>query len=447
MKILIVGGGSIGYITAEYFMNGGHDVTVVESDMARVKLIQHQLDVNVVVGRGTDFKILKDADIDNTKLFLALTDEDEVNIIACVFAKSAGVPMKLARLNETIHLPKESIQALREVGVDEIVDTEQSLIHEIAKITMMPGTTDVKHFMDREFVVAVFSFSRTSPFYGKKLKDIKIPVPFVPIGFKKINGFQAYDEETIINEYVYIYVGCEEKYLKKLHKAFLPESKPVKHVMIFGSGYKNRDTNIALAKLLGEKGIKDIKLVLDNKQEAGALSADTDFPVFFGDPSNPLFAKREQIENEDMFIAISDNFEKNLFSCAMAYNENVPYTISLVRHPEHVNFVSAVPLTAFMNPAMVTANKIMKYGLIEDVVSRNIINYNQIECLEFVVREKSRLIDKKLSDLPIKISRVIAIRRDQEFLEINNTTVLKERDHVLVYLINKEIEKIKKMVI
>src|SRR3989339_282734 len=394
MNIIIIGGGSSGYIIAEYFMREGHNVTVVEQDKKLVEIIRERLDVNVVHGQGADMAVLQEAGISQAELFLALTDGDEVNIIACTLAKYAGVPRKIARLNYSMKIGKATAVALRELGVDEIIDREQILRQENVGKTSFSGATDIKHFMDDLYTVGVFSFDRHSPYYGLKLKDIPLPFPHVTLGYTKISRFLPYDENVEINEFVYVYVGCETKYLELLHQALFPKVKPIRSAMIYRSGYRTVRATVRLAKALQNIGCRRITLVADQPDEAARLSSISPFPVIFGDPSTPLFTQQENLNKVDAFLALSANYERNLFACAVAYQIGVRYTISLVRYPEHVTFMVAAdgPLAA-----------------------------------------------KKIGAAPFKKSHFIAVRRGQEFVPITSNLIFRPYDRVLLLL--KDAEK------
>lgn len=446
MNILIVGGGSIGYIVAEYFSREGHNVTVIEQDDALIQGLQNALDVNVIRGTGSDIAILKAAGIDQARLFLALTDNDEVNIITCTYAKRAGVPVKIARLNQSIYLTRDSASALKDLGVDEIVDTEKIIIKEILKLVKYPGAADIKYFLDGKYAVAILSFNRDSVYYGKTLGEIPLNVSVLPLGYTKVSDFKPYDPVVIINEFLYVYYACRSKDLRLLHGALFPDARKIKRAMIFGSGYKTQDTNIDLGLALKEQGVHEINLVEENPKKAQHFSAQADFPVILGDPSKPSFAQTERLKDQDAYIALSDNFEKNLFSCSVAFKERVPYTISLVRYPEHVNFVSEIPLTSFINPALVSANKIMKYHRIDRIISRTILGYDQTECIEAVLSHKSKLVGKKIADLPLQNSRLLAIRRRKRFIDLQPDLVLKPKDHILFFLVEAEKEIVKDII-
>jgi len=443
MKILIIGGGSIGFITAEYFMKEGHDVTVIEHDAARVKTLQESLDIHVLQGKGTDLVVLKEAKVGDMQLFLALSDDDETNIIACSFARIMGVGKKIARVNNPYLLTAENTVALKELGVDEIVNTEQSIIQEVINMVRYPGATEVKQFLDREMTVVVFSFNRESPYYGKPLKTIEFDFPAIPLGYEQVSDLLPYNEEVIVNEFLYVYYACESKLLPRLHKKILPQTRAIRNVMIYGAGFKSSHTAGELGMAIKKEGVSRVELVMDDIKGAEVLSAKYPLPVILGDPSKPQFTKVENLRSTDLFIGLSSNFEKNLFACSIAYKEKVPYTIALVRYPEHTRFISAIPLTSLLNPAIGTANQIMHYHQADTITARAVITHEQAECLELMVSEQAKLCGMRMKDMPFTDSRVIGVRRQGKLATISEEFVFEARDQVLLFLVQGEAERFK----
>ena len=187
-------------------------------------------------------------------------------------------------------------------------------------------------------------------------------------------------------------------------------------------------------------------MIADCEQEAHYLSRHSQHPILLEDPSKPIFSKSDSLHNKDAFIAISGNFEKNLFSCLVAYQKNVPYTISFARYPEHVNFISTIPLTSFINPAMVAANKIMKYHKIDTIASRTILNFEQLECLEINTTKSTPICGQMIHDLPFKESRIIAIKRRNKLITGRGNTKIRSGDKVLLSIVEEEKHLLQKLI-
>jgi len=435
MKILIVGGGSVGFITAEYFKKEGHDVRVVEQRSVCVTALRERLKLPVVKGKGTDIMALRAAQIEDTDVFMALTDDDEVNIIACTLAKASDVKRRIARINDQSFLYKENALSLRELGVEETVDTEQTIVEDILKMVEHPGVTDVKYFLDGQLFMGTFSFNKKSAYYGQPLRNIKFPFPIYAFGYMKVSYFMPFDPDIIVNEFLYVTYGVEKKYLKEFYEILFPGQSKVKNVMIFGSGYKSRDSGCLLAKKLLKKGVETVTVVEENAGEAAYISEKNKFPVISADMAKPHMTGLHKETATDMFIAISDNFEKNLLSCSLAEREGVPFTVSMIKYPEYMRLLSTMPVTAFVNPALATANRIMRYHRPDEIITRTIINYGRAECLEILVTEKSKIAEKTVGEINIGAnSEIVAIKRGGRLQNFEEDFLIIPNDQVLFFL-------------
>lgn len=440
MNIFIVGGGSVGALTAEYFCKEGHDITIIEHDARRVKALQDQFDVRVVEGKGTDAALLNDSGLKEAQLFLALTDHDETNIIACTLAKFAGVPRRIARISDAQFMGQDRILSLRDLGVDEVVNTSDSLTQEILQFVEFPGMADIKYFLDRKIAVVKFGFGKNSSHYGKALGDIRLPGTTQTLGCAQVGGFRPFDPAATVNEFLYGYFACEAAQLGELHRNLAAGTQAINRVMIYGGGYKTRFMGGDLGLALKARGVSTVELIEEQEEEAKVLSARYPFKVLLDAPSTPHFARTGNLEGLDLFIGISPNFEKSLYACAVAHRQGAPFTLALVRYPEHTAFVSAIPLTTFLNPAIVTANKILKYHQADTIISRSILEYTQSECMEVLVTQSGRLAGMTLGDIKFGASRCLGILRDQQLLEPTNTLMLQVRDRALFMIDNSDAE-------
>lgn len=448
MKIMIIGGGSVGAIVAEFFSDEGHDVVVVEEKTENVQYLQNNLDVSVVEGNGTDANSLITGGIQDTQLFIALTDIDEINIIACSLAKHFGVAKKIARLNQNFLNISNSGSILKDLGIDEVLKPEDGLVDSICRLVEYPGLMDLQYFMEHNYVIAGFSFNSSSPFYGKSLSEIKLSSPAVILGYSQSSDFQPYNPDVLVNEFLCVYFGCETRYLPAIYRSLLPEHKPINNLMLYGAGFKSKLTSVAIAQRMAELG-KHTTIVLDNKKDIKTISSSTETPIMVADPLKFGFARAVDIKNQDYFVAMGDTFENNFFASSIAYNEKVPYITSLVRLPEHVNLISSLPITSFINPATVLANKVMKYHNLDHVVTRTILRYHQVECVEIVLDAEHPLIDslaKEGSEYGLKRSKVIAVWRNHQLINVEPDTKFTEDDRILLLLDYSEKKLLKNII-
>ncbi len=440
MNIFIVGGGTVGSVTAEYFSKEGHDVTIVEPDPARIRLLNDSLDISVVEGSGTDFSTMKEIGLGKADIFLALTDDDECNIIACSLARSQGARRRLARINDRQFIEPDNVLWLKENGIDDVVNTNESLTRMIQSLVRYPGMTDLQRFLNDKYAVAKFSFSKNSIHYGKRLDDLKFNFPVQKIGYEQVSSFKPYDGTVEINEFLYVYYGCERDRLSDLQRLLAGHIRTIKSVAIFGQGYKSTTAGAELGMALKKEGITTIELITEEDDVALQLSNKYPFSVIVDDPSRPHFAKSGNLQHVDLFLGYSDNFEKNIYACSVASREDVPYTFALVRYPEHTSFVSTIPLTSFLNAAIVTAHQILNEHQPTGIIARSIMEYKHVECVEILVAEDSALVGKPLAQLSFKNSQCISLMRGGDLIPLKEDMKIDEGDRLLLLIVNGEME-------
>lgn len=444
MNIIIIGGGTVGTIVAEYFSKEGNSVTVIDDNPARLRLLQDRMDITTIEGKGADHSVLENAGLKNTDFLLALTDSDETNIIACTMAKVSGVARRLARMNDAHFLGTHNLLSLRELGVDAIVNTSECLTREITKMMTMPGMTDIHACLEGELTIVKFSFHRGSVHEGKQLGEISFPFPCVPIGYQKIGDYSPYDPSVTVNEFVYGYYACATQDLQKLHAILAPDARTIRRVMLYGGGYKSRYGSGELGMALQQAGVDQIELITEDEEEARRFSARYPFPVMFDDPSRPHFAQTN-LRGADAFIGMSPHFERNLYACASAHREGVPYTIPFVRYPEHTALASFIPLTHFLNPAIVTANRVLRHHRADTVLSRTIVEYGQAECAEILIQQHHPLAGKTSAQIPLRHSRCIGVLRDRALLPLSDIhgTVFQSGDRLLLLVLNGDVDHLR----
>ena len=142
MNIVINGGGGVGEALAEILSHEHHDVTIIEPDQKRVGALLGEVDCEIVTGNGVSPAILREANVSEADIFLAVTDQDEVNLLSCLFARKAGCPRSIARVRNRAYVDDSTMSA-KELGIDQIINPDEEAAHEMARVLQNPGTTQV----------------------------------------------------------------------------------------------------------------------------------------------------------------------------------------------------------------------------------------------------------------------------------------------------------------
>ena len=186
MKILVIGAGAVGFNLARQLSKEGHDISVVERDLALVKRITEKLDVSVVSGSASSPAILEEAGIKNADMVLAVTNSDEINMVVCMLSHSYGVKTKIARIRNPEFTDEQSILRQNEFHIDHVVNPEKITINSILNIIGTPGSIYVADFTAGDILLRGFNVPPDAPIAGKKLWNSgksNLPIPSLSLPF------------------------------------------------------------------------------------------------------------------------------------------------------------------------------------------------------------------------------------------------------------------------
>jgi trk system potassium uptake protein TrkA len=437
MQINILGAGSVGFLVAEYFSKLHHEVFVIDSNLERLEYLQDHLDVQIISGEGTDLDVLHKAHLSECDLFFALTERDEINLIACKLAKHLKVPFKVARLNENFHLKPQNLKTFKSLGVDEVLNTEEIIIEEIISGLNYPNFRETKFFFNEQIALILIANTKEFDF----LKSVKEIHETNEVKIFTLHSAKAeianYEFNNAKNAESFIFI-CHKDKIPKIEKKLFPQSHKPKKAVIYGSGYKSEETCLKLADACLEIGITNVEILLEDIKQAEKLSRKSDYAFLIEDPLKPMFIKSESIKDKDVFIAISANFEKNLFACLIAAQKEIPLIFGLARYPEHINFTNKIPIKAMINPAIVSANKIMKLHKSSAIIDFSMMNFGSNFCLHFKISKESNLISLSPQKVGLKNSKIAAIKRDNQLFTPNGDYQFMAKDEILAIVVSEE---------
>ncbi len=182
MRVIIIGAGKVGYKLAEKLSEENHHVLIIEQNEDRRKILQENLDVLVSGGNGASPRVLADAGVTNTDLLVAVTDQDEVNMLACMVAKRAGVKKTVARVRSPEYVQKDQALFREWMGIDLLINPEMVTAMEILQILKTPAALDVEEFAGGLVRLLEVRLRSESSFANIPLKNLTLPPNILVIG-------------------------------------------------------------------------------------------------------------------------------------------------------------------------------------------------------------------------------------------------------------------------
>jgi trk system potassium uptake protein TrkA len=436
MKIIIVGGGKVGYTLAQQLSTEDYDITLVDNDADVLAHADETLDVMCIKGNGASVEILKSANVGESDVLLAVTDSDELNMICCVIGKKLGAKHTVARVRNTDY-SNEYKMLIEELELDLVINPEMDAAAEIAKMIQFPSATNVETFANNLIEMVEFRVLKTDPVANIKLMDLNkhLPSKVLFCAVRRDNEVFIPKGSFIFNPDDLIYVIGERSGITRFFKYLGRSSHKAKNVTIIGGSR----TSIYLTWLLEEMDLH-VKIIEINKERCLLLNdllAET--LIIHGDGTDQEILDNENIESADAIVALTDRDEENLISSLYAHQCGVQKVILKINRHNYFPIVKKLGLDCIISPKFITANNILRFvraldnsqGIAVEKLYR--ILEDKAEVAEFTAKNSPDLTDIKLQNLNLKKAVLIAaIVRNKKIIIPNGNDVIKERDKVIV---------------
>ncbi len=451
MNIIICGAGKVGFSISKQLSSQGHSVTVIDQSSEDIKKINDTQDVKGIVGRATLPSVLENAGAENTDMIIAVTRNDETNMVVCQLASSLfNISKKIARIRTKDFLEGKwnKLYNKSNIPIDVIISPEKEVAKSLFRRLEAPGALDNVPFGNNKVKMLEIAIEKSCPIINTPLKKLTEKFPnfranIVGLVRKEKFKFLKKDDKLIEGDNVYVVVSSDQ--LNEILKAFGHVEKTSKKILIIGGG----NIGLHLAKMLEENfdGAR-IKIIEKNKSRAEEIAAElTSSIVINGDALDEEILKEANLEESETVLALTNDDENNIMACVLAEKTGqTKRTIAIVNKSNYSLLQSSLNIDDLVDPRMTTVSRIMEHvhrGTIATVYS---LLDGEYEFIEAKVIEKSELLNKKIKDsnLPENV-RVGAIIRGEQVI-IPRSDFVFEKDDLVVLLANrdqlKEIENI-----
>ena len=397
MKIIVVGAGKVGYSVAQRLVQDEHDVYVIEQSPERIKNLENSLDVSLVQGNGSSLPLLREIGMDDVGMLIAVTDSDEVNLLACAVAKIAGIPRTIARVRDNDYLDAANKKVQDSLGVDLIINPEMVTAHEIMHVLQTPAALDVEDYASGAVRLMEFKMRHNVSYCGQTLKDITFPPSVLVVGILR-NGEMIIphgNSPLQAGDNVF-FLGARDSIAdiaKDFHEL---DRRAIKRVVLIGAGLIGRN----LAILLAESGYI-VKVIEKDMARCEQLAAMNDkVMVINGDGTNMELLEAEEISDNDVIICLTDDDKLNLLVALLAKHLGIPKTIVRVGRPEYITLMEQVGIDIVFSPRLLTSGEILRMvrrG--ENVISLSTFEGGKAEAVEVELTINSPIVGKALRDL------------------------------------------------
>lgn len=445
MKAIIIGAGKVGFSIAQLLSNEEHDVVVIEQDEERSQLVDQVLDVQVINGSGASWKVLEAAGVRHADMVVAVTEIDELNMIACLLAKQYGVKTTVARVRNTeyVETPQFSPESL--LGIDMIINPERVTALEIAKIVANPEALNVEYYSQGQVQMVELLVEEKSPLAGVRINTLDSS-KYVIVAITRKNRTIVPSGSDSIYAGDHIYVVANTHDMPEVLRSIGIKRHRVENVIILGGGR----TGCYIAQILEKKRLPlNIKIIEKDPKRAREVSyLLKNALVINGDGSDLDLLESENVGQADIYIAVSNDDKLNLLSSLIARNLGVPKTIAKVKRSDIMPLMQQVGVDVVFSPRLLTAGAILKYIRRGDIISVTVLGEEHAEMIELVVQPKSIAADKELSKIRFPRGSVLgAIVREDAVIIPTGKSIIRAGDKLMVFTLPTSIHKVEKLFI
>jgi trk system potassium uptake protein TrkA len=441
MKILILGAGQVGSSVAATLAREDDDVTVVDTNDELLEKLQDHYDIRTVNGHASHPDILAKAGAQDADLILAVTNNDETNIIACQICHNLyNTPTKIARIRSNEYLSNPEIFNTKEsTMIDMLISPEQIVTDYITQLVNHPNALQVLDFSEGKVQLVAVKAFHGGPLVGSPLSQLRKHIPKTETRVAAIfrNGYPIIPRaDTIIEAEDEVFFIAATKDTLSVMSELRRLDKPYKRIMLAGGG----QIGARLAKVL--ESDYHVKVIEANPKRAHQLSEElSNTIVLLGDVANEDLLKEEDIDKIDLFCALTNDDEANILSAMLAKRLGARKVLSLINRAAYVDLIESSSIDIALSPQQATIGSLLAHIRRGDIVAVHSLRRGAAEALEAVAhgdKKSSLVVGRRIDELKLPAGTTIgAVVRGNQVIITHHDTVIESGDHVILFLIHK----------
>lgn len=445
MRIIIVGAGEVGYHLARRLVSENKEVIIIDKDHNVLSRISDRLDVETVLGSGSSPKVLEEAGVKEADILLAVTDSDEINLIACTFTNILAPNLvKVARIRNAEYTEYQDILTKDLLHIDIAVNPEQEVIGSIERLMGAPGAAEISEFSDVNIKFVGVWIREESKLSGLNLAELKKRIAIE--GF--IVAAIVRGKQTIIPRGAdtihsgdLVYFVCHQKDLEDILKAFGKGVRKQHNVLIIGGG----NIGYKLALDLEEKRGVHIKILDRDPKRCQFLAEHLNKTIVLqGDGTDQKLLVQENVGDMDAVVSVTGDEENNVLCSLLAKNLGAKLPITRINKYAYIPLMHTIGLEHIVSPRLSAANSILRYVRQGTVISSISIK-EEAEALEVIAQTDSPLVNTPIKSLHFpKGAIVLCLIRGEEVIIPTGETVIRPNDRVMILTASQSVNKLEK---
>jgi trk system potassium uptake protein len=472
MNILILGAGRVGESVAESLASEANDITIIDTDPARLATLQDRLDLRGVAGNGIQPSVLREAGIEDADLFIACAPLDETNLVACKVAHQMfNVPTTIARIRSPEFQDDAALTTAREgFAVDQVICPEDSVTRTLRKLIEYPEALQVLEFGEGLLSLVAVRAVAGGPMVQHALAEIPQLVPGAQMRivaiYRQDKPIAELTGTTRVEPGDEVFVLAATEKLRHVLGALRKMDRPVKRIMIAGGG----KVGLRLARQL--RGEVQMKILEVNRTRCDYLATQlpADVLILHGDSTDEELMADENVQDMDLFLALTSDDEDNIMACLLAKRMGAKRVLALINRKAYADLVQGTTIDIALSPSHAVIGELLAYVRRGDVEAVHSLRRGAAEALEAIVRGDKgscRMAGRRIEEVPLPrgvqigaIVRGLPVPGDDDSLALgdkrgdarpeviiaHHDTVVQTGDRVIVFMSSKkqvrEVEKL-----
>ncbi len=442
MRILIIGAGNAGQQLAVRLCEEKHSVVMVDTDPQVLAGAEAGLDILTICGPGSSPRVLDEAQIEKCQLVIAVTDIDEVNILACLYAHSAGVPRKVARVSSPEYIHTDDTYDLTAMGIDLVINQKQECAREIFNMLQIPGAREAFYLFDGRVMVAGFEVNAVTPLLGRTPAEcdrLDLMQSVRVIALRRKDELVVPHGDTVFEKNDLVYLVGRPDDVAVFFEWVCPDLQAFEKVIIAGGG----DLGLMVARMLETE--TECVLLERNEERARYCSARLDRTLILrGDALAESTLSEAGLTDRTAFVALTGDDENNIMNCLMAQKKGASFTVTQITRTDYVPVIEQLYLVnRVVSPYLSMTHAILHYLRSKKVQTASLLHNLPGELLDVTIPDGSKLEGRLIREIKLPRESIIAVvLRGDEVLTATGDLRLIPADRVLIFAHPDAVRKI-----
>ena len=442
MQIIILGANQVGSTLAETLANEANDITVVDTDAEKLRELKDHIDIGTITGEASHPDVLERAGGEDADMIIAVTESDEINMVACRVAYSLfQTPKKICRIRSSSYLVSDKLFDKKNgIAVDVVISPELIVSSYISSLIDLPGSLQVLDFADGKVQLVAVKAYYGGPLVGQEIRFLRQHMPSVETRvaaiFRKDRPITP-EGSTVIEADDEVFFVAAKNNIRACMGELRRLDRPYKRIIIAGGG----NIGLRLAENIEQR--YQVKIIERDLKRCAFLSEYLDKAIVLnGESSHQELLLDENIEDTDVFLALTDDDEANIMSSLLAKRLGAKKVMATINNPAYVDLVQGGEIDIAISPQQATIGSLLTHVRRGDVVKVHSLRRGAAEAMEAIAhgdKASSKVVGRAIEDIDLPEGTTIgAIVRNDEVLIAHDDTVVESDDHVILFLVDRK---------